>query len=208
MNDSLFEEVAAGVILTTVQYYSSNFDKKKRRTSILSGHEYTKEILSGHSAVLQRHFRMPPNTLNKLQEWLFDHTKLAPSRAIGIAEKIAIFICSVGYSISNKRICNRFQHLGDTVSRYYYKVSNALVILYRKTVQLPKSPYLTPLYILSSPKFTPYFDNCLGVLDGIHISIHVPAADCIPWRNRKGELTQNVLAVYGFDILFHYILPG
>ena len=30
----------------------------------------------------------------------------------------------------------------------------------------------------------------------------------MPWRNRKGELTQNVLAVCGFDMLFHYVLPG
>ena len=87
MDDSLFEEVAAGVVLAAAQYYSSYFDKKMRRTSILSGHEYTKDVLEGHSAVLQRHFGMPPATLNKLQEWLFDHTQLAPSRTIGIAEK-------------------------------------------------------------------------------------------------------------------------
>ena len=29
-----------------------------------------------------------------------------------------------------------------------------------------------------------------------------------PWRNRKGELTQNVLAVVGFDMQFQYVLAG
>ena len=53
MDDSLFEEVAASVVLTAAQYYSSHYDKQMRRTSILSGYAYTKEILNGHSAVQQ-----------------------------------------------------------------------------------------------------------------------------------------------------------
>ena len=59
MDDSLFEEVAASVVLTAAQYYSSHYDKQMRRTSILSGYAYTKEILNGHSAVIQSAFRMP-----------------------------------------------------------------------------------------------------------------------------------------------------
>ncbi len=34
------------------------------------------------------------------------------------------------------------------------------------------------------------------------MGIHVPAAECWPWENRKLELSQNVLAVCGFDMLF------
>ena len=41
-----------------------------------------------------------------------------------------------------------------------------------------------------------------------HITAHVPAVECIPFRNRKGFLSQNVLAVCTFDMLFSYILPG
>ena len=206
--DSLFEEVAAGVVLTAAQYYSSYFDKEKKRTSILSGHEYTKEILHGHSAVIQANFRMPSSTLDKLLEWLFNHTELAPSRTIGIAEKLAMYMAAVGHGFSNERICDRFQHSGNTVSRCFHEVSEALVTLHKHMVQLPKPPYLTPPKILSNPKFTPYFDDCLGALDGTHVDIHVPAGESMPWRNRKGALTQNVLAVCGFDMLFHYVLPG
>ena len=206
--DFLFEEVAAGIVVTAAQYYSSNYDKLKKSTSILSGHTYTKEILNGHLSNIQRTFRMPAYTLDKLQEWLFDHTNLALSRSIGIAEKIAMYMYSVGHGASNERICDCFQHSGETVSRCFHEVSDALVILHKHMVRLPQAPYLTPSRILSNPKFTPYFNDCLGALDGTHVGIYVPAAESVPWRNRKGALTQNVLAVCGFDMLFHYVLSG
>ena len=147
-------------------------------------------------------------TLDKLQNWLFHHINLAPSRIMSIAEKLVMYMYSVGHGVSNERICDRFQHSGQTVSRCFHEVSDAFIILHQKMVQLPISPYSTSAKILSSPKFTPYFNDCLGVFDGIHVDIHVPAGDSMPWRNRKGVFTQNVLAVCGFDMLFHYVLPG
>lgn len=66
--DSLFEEVAAGIVVTAAQYYSSNYDKLKKSTSILSGHAYTKEILNDHLSNIQGTFCMPAYTLDKLQE--------------------------------------------------------------------------------------------------------------------------------------------
>ena len=68
----------------------------------------------------------------------------------------------------------------------------------------------TPLAtrILDDSKYYPYFDNCLGALDGTHISIHVPLEEQSRYRNRKGTLSQNVLAVCNFDMQFVYALPG
>ena len=30
----------------------------------------------------------------------------------------------------------------------------------------------------------------------------------VPWRNRKGNITQNVLGVVDFDLNFRYVLAG
>ena len=57
-------------------------------------------------------------------------------------------------------------------------------------------------------KFYPYFKDCLGALDGSHIPINVPSKQQHPWRNRKGFLSQNVLAVVDFNMNFSYVLPG
>lgn len=53
-----------------------------------------------------------------------------------------------------------------------------------------------------------YFRGCLGALDGTHIPAHVPEARRNAYRNRKSQLSQNVLAACDFDLKFIYVLPG
>ena len=77
-----------------------------------------------------------------------------------------------------------------------------------KEVRGPKPPY-TPRTATSSElaKYS-YFEDCLGALDGTYIAAHVQGSDCIPFRNRKGGISQNVLAVCTFGMQFSYILAG
>ncbi|KAF3788270.1 hypothetical protein EJ110_NYTH21252 [Nymphaea thermarum] len=65
-----------------------------------------------------------------------------------------------------------------------------------------------PACIRHSKRFFPYFENCLGAIDGTHIPAWVPASDQARFRNRKGFVSQNVMAVVGLDTRFHYILAG
>jgi hypothetical protein len=53
-----------------------------------------------------------------------------------------------------------------------------------------------------------YIKNCLGALDGTHIRVRVPLDDKPRYRNRKGEITTNVLGVCSQDMHFIYILAG
>jgi hypothetical protein len=65
-----------------------------------------------------------------------------------------------------------------------------------------------PTEILRNPKFYPYFENCIGALDGTHIQAKVPDHMRIPFRNRYGYLSQNVLAACKFNLEFCYVYPG
>ena len=62
--------------------------------------------------------------------------------------------------------------------------------------------------LLDTRKFSPYFDNCVGALDGTHIHAVVPPDERRPFRNRKHTISQNVLAVANFDLTFSYVLAG
>ncbi|MCL7045655.1 hypothetical protein MKW94_030959, partial [Papaver nudicaule] len=53
-----------------------------------------------------------------------------------------------------------------------------------------------------------YFKDCIGVIDGMHIPAHVIAKDQPRFRNRKGVLTQNVLAACTLDLQFIFVYPG
>lgn len=50
--------------------------------------------------------------------------------------------------------------------------------------------------------------DCIGIIDGLHIPAHVPAKDQSRFRNRKGVLSQNVLAACTFDLQFIFVYPG
>ncbi|XP_062075159.1 L10-interacting MYB domain-containing protein-like [Humulus lupulus] len=50
--------------------------------------------------------------------------------------------------------------------------------------------------------------NCVGAIDGTHISAHVPIDEQIPYRGRNVDTTQNIMCVCSFDMKFTCIVPG
>ena len=52
------------------------------------------------------------------------------------------------------------------------------------------------------------FGDIRGAIDGIHVLAHVPASQRAAYRNRKGEISQNVLAGCSLDMYFFYVCPG
>jgi hypothetical protein len=62
--------------------------------------------------------------------------------------------------------------------------------------------------ISRDPKRWPAFEHCVGALDGTHLRVHVPADRQSAYRNRHGDLTQNVLAVVNFEMNFTFVLAG
>jgi hypothetical protein len=75
-------------------------------------------------------------------------------------------------------------------------------------IKLPTIDTPVPEEIRSQRKFFPHFKDCIGALDGSHIPAHVPEVCRASYRNRKGQVSQNVLAVCSMDMRFLYILPG
>ncbi|KAG6481602.1 hypothetical protein ZIOFF_058206 [Zingiber officinale] len=50
--------------------------------------------------------------------------------------------------------------------------------------------------------------DCIGAIDGTHIPVMVSGQDINSYRNRHGEISQNVLAACNFDLEFIYVLSG
>jgi hypothetical protein len=79
---------------------------------------------------------------------------------------------------------------------------------YDTYVQLPDENYPAPNEISGNSKLSPYFDNALGATDGTQISYLSSSEEHESSRNRKGGITQNVLACCSFDLRFQYFLSG
>ena len=206
-NDA-FQEACLLNIVT--EYGTTTYDKLACRTSSLGGEAYIQELItSAHPRRCLEVFRMDLEIFLTLSSWLEDNTMLKQSRNhFSIHQKLAIFLQIVGKGDSNRDLQETFQHSGATISLVFHEVLAALLILHKKTITLPNTSKPLDSRIADDTKYFPYFENCLGALDGTHLPAHLPSVIAPPYRNRKGWLSQNVLGVCRMDLTFCYVLAG
>ncbi|XP_020874240.1 protein ALP1-like [Arabidopsis lyrata subsp. lyrata] len=73
---------------------------------------------------------------------------------------------------------------------------------------MAKPKIAVPTKIRESTRFYLYFKDCVGAIDGTHILAMVSQKKAHSFRNRKGDISQNVLAACNFDLEFMYVLSG
>ncbi|XP_043705523.1 putative nuclease HARBI1 [Telopea speciosissima] len=113
----------------------------------------------------------------------------------------------VGRGFSNRDIQEEFQHSGETISRTFKRVVMAMGKLAKEMITPPDIQKIQ-LDMQSKPKYYPFFKDCIGAIDGSHISAIVPQQDATRYRNRKGITTQNVMCICSFDMRFTYVYAG
>jgi hypothetical protein len=77
---------------------------------------------------------------------------------------------------------------------------------YSQYVKIPEAK--TPVEIKENLKLYPYFNHCLGAVDGSHIDAWVSGDVAAHYCNRKGRLSLNVFATVAFDMCYVYVLSG
>jgi hypothetical protein len=152
-------------------------------------------------------FRLSIDVFHECSEELeaIDHDPA--TKLLSMDEQLAIFLYIVGQNASNRQAQDRFQHSGETISKVFHHVINLILQLRHKYIVSPDPKY-THEVILNNPKFSPFFDHCLGAMDGCHVPASVPEHLAGPYRTRKGTLAQNVLGVVDFDMRFTYLMVG
>ncbi|XP_071681839.1 protein ALP1-like [Lolium perenne] len=66
----------------------------------------------------------------------------------------------------------------------------------------------TPTKIKNSYRWFPYFRDCIGTIDGTHVTAKVPRSMSAAFHGRKHYTSQNMLAAVDFDMRFTYVLAG
>ena len=104
----------------------------------------------------------------------------------------------------------RIHHLWDECPiRCIHHVLDALTsdLVYHAYVRLPGDDVTIPDVIRCSLKLR-FFIDCIGALDGTHLPARVSLDHHPRYWNRKGQISQNVLAVYDLEMNFLYVLAG
>ncbi|KAI3894411.1 hypothetical protein MKX03_016917 [Papaver bracteatum] len=115
-------------------------------------------------------------------------------------------------SLSGKQyvlVADRFKHSNETISRHFKTVLKAICRYAKEVIRPPNFDVIHPYIMSRRDKYYPWFKDCVGAIDGTHISASVPSgAAQIPYRGRKTLPTQNVMCVCDFDMCFTYVLAG
>lgn len=174
------------------------------RTSALRGWMYERELLEGSNIRFLK--------VLGLEKWAFNHLMdllapaLQPSENVTIKEQVMMFLRGTrGFF---PPCPERFQHSTETVNRYFHIVWEALEELAPKVIVQRGPDEPLPDEIADNPKFNPWFNRCVGAIDGTHIEAKISFAERAKYRNRKFTLSQNVLAGTSFDMKFNFIYAG
>jgi hypothetical protein len=95
-----------------------------------------------------------------------------------------------------------------TLYSVFHEVLSTMLVLHQAVVRIPTEQEPISQRILGDSKYASYFKDCVGALDGTHIDVYISGESSVPYRNRKGTLTQNVLVVCDFELQFRYVLAG
>ncbi|CAL9029721.1 unnamed protein product [Prunus brigantina] len=136
---------------------------------------------------------------------LFLHGKdgLTPTRNVSIEESVAIFLNILAHNLKFRVIGFDYYRSKETISRQFNSVLHAMMRISEEYLKLH------PCAIGGSERDKwKWFENCIGALDGTHIPVTVSAEDRPRYRNRKGDISTNVLGVCDPDLKFIYVLSG
>lgn len=206
-------EAIVAIVSCVIWYLISRKKRTRQHDSILDGESYFLELLNTENVNrFQNAVRMDRTTFIKLLVLLKKHGglkdgKKSNSCKICAGQKLMIFIhILTGASI--RSTCERWQHSSSTISKTISEVSQC-VLSCKDIFFVPVKPGdpVSP-YIQNSYRYFPYFENCVGAFDGTHIPAVPPLDERFVFRNRKGVISQNVLAVADFDLTFTYALTG
>ncbi|KAF6167107.1 hypothetical protein GIB67_041362 [Kingdonia uniflora] len=203
--DLELDELELVAAATGYYCYSKNSKQISRKRSH-SKSEFLNDLLDGDDDQFCEMFRMDKHVFYKFCEILRQKDLLHDTSGMKIEEQVAIFLNVIGHNERTRVIQERYQHSGETISRHFNNVLKAIKSLSRELLQPPD--HTTPSHIFGNARFDPYFKDCIGAIDGMHIPAHVPAKDQSRFRNRKGVLSQSALVACTFDLQFIFVYPG
>ncbi|WVZ71421.1 hypothetical protein U9M48_020011 [Paspalum notatum var. saurae] len=201
------QEVGAMTCMFGMYYDSTFMNKTKKRKTGLSRHDWVMSTLENPSACFDM-FRMRREVFLRLHDLLVLSYGLKSTKKMNSMESLAMFFWMIGAPQSMRQAENRFERSKETISR---KFDEVLQSIYKLSVDIvkPKDPEFKEVHLrLKSSRFSPYFDNCIGAIDGTHVPVIVPASKVLQHVGRHGYTTQNVLAICDFDMRFTFAVAG
>jgi hypothetical protein len=189
-------------------YYCDTFlNKLERREPEVSGYEWVTTTMNRPKACYKM-FRLRRPVFDNLHEALTRNYRLESTTGMSSIECLAMFLWIVGGLQSIRQVENRFERSTVNINRKFNDVLDCFNRLVVDNIK-PKDPQFSIVYSrLQEARFSPHSHDVIGAIEGTHIPVVVPFSATIAHFGRYWETTQNVLAVYDFDMRFTSVVAG
>ena len=87
-------------------------------------------------------------------------------------------------------------------------VLEVLVKLSEENIKMPNGDCIPYEILKKKGTLYSYFKDAIRTADGTHIPAKVLSEDIVRFRNRKGDISQNVLGICTFGLLFSCVISG
>lgn len=149
-----------------------------------------------NNRICQEQLRLDIGCFENLCHILQSKGRLMTTRNVTVKEIVALFLHILAHDLKNRTIQALFAHSGETVSRQFH-------VVLRSMLKIGK------YYIKQVDHTTSYTG---GIASGsgsrTHIEMTVPIEDRPRYRDRKGDISTNVLVACDPNLRFTYVLPG
>ncbi|KAG4949078.1 hypothetical protein JHK82_042273 [Glycine max] len=175
----------------------------------MTDHRWVSEILNGHPIRCYQMFRMKKLVFLELCDILETKYNLKKTRNVSIYEQVGLFLYMLSQPGSVRNCKKRFQHSGETISRYFHSVLKVVCMFAKDIIKHVDPSFRDTLdEILKDARYHPYFRDCIGAIDGTHIRVCVPFHLQGVYIGRKNYTTTNVMAVCDFSMCFTFVWAG
>ncbi|KAL0002565.1 hypothetical protein SO802_016346 [Lithocarpus litseifolius] len=164
--------------------------KRPMCTSILSGRSHVIEVLEENPQVCYNIFRMGKTIFRHLcNELKRLHLLEEDTGIVSVEEAVGIVLFIVGHNADYRLTTNRFQHSLETIQRWF-GVPCVLSILWDVSSFGP---------MLMRLSFLIHFEGMKNTIHGLRTTA---------FRDRRSDITQNVMCACNFDMQFTYVHSG
>lgn len=171
-----------------------------------AANELARDLLNGSTVRFHDMFRMPQEVFRALVTWLRGHTGLGDTRQLSAECQVMVFLWICAHNECQRNCAHRFSLAQSTVSDIVKKCLRWFRQLHKAYVRPKPAKWLDERY--EKDEKVGAFNGCIGAIDGTHIAAYLPTKISSKWRDRKGNISQNVFAAVRSNKSFSFVMAG
>ncbi|KAG4949260.1 hypothetical protein JHK82_042466 [Glycine max] len=180
-------------------YHDKYFVKEPAQNLELERHSFLNRLYRRTKTDCIEQLRVNKKAFFNLCRILQEKGKLVKTRNVPIAEVVAMFLHILAHNLKYRVVHFSYCRSMETISRQFKNFLRAIMKVRKEYLKF--HDYKLEGSVENKWRWFKV------ALDGTHFLVIVAAEDRPRYRNRKGDISTNVLGVCGPDLRFIYVLP-